>query len=46
MAIMMRGSVLSLELKPVMAKTFCELLGVWDRIWGFYDDEGAEDYSG
>jgi hypothetical protein len=29
-----------------MAKTCCELPGVWDRVWRLYDDEGAEDYSG
>jgi hypothetical protein len=46
MAILARGSVLSSEQKPVMVKACCKLLGVWDRIWRFYGDEGAEDYSG
>jgi hypothetical protein len=34
------------ESKPVMVEMCGELLGVWDRIWRFYDDEGAEGYSG
>jgi hypothetical protein len=46
MAISTQGSVLSSESKPIMAKMCCELPGVWDRIWRFYDDEGAEEYSG
>jgi hypothetical protein len=46
MAIVTCGLVLSSKSKPVMAKTHCELLGVGDRIWGFYDDNGTEGYSG
>jgi hypothetical protein len=39
------SSVLSPKPEPVTTKVICELLGVWDRIWRFYDD-GTEDYSG
>jgi hypothetical protein len=46
MAIAVCRSVPSLESKPIVVKTCCELPGVWDRIWGFYDDNSAEEYSG
>jgi hypothetical protein len=39
------GSVLVSELEPVTTKSCCKLPGVWDRVWGLYD-EGAEEYSG
>jgi hypothetical protein len=39
------GSVLMSELEPVTTESCCKLPGVWDRVWGLYDD-GAEDYSG
>jgi hypothetical protein len=46
MAILMGGSVLSSKPKPVMTKVCCELLRVWNGIWGSNSDNGAEGNSG
>jgi hypothetical protein len=46
MAALLQRYVLSSKPKPVTMKMCCELLRVWDRIWGFNSDDGTEGYSG
>jgi hypothetical protein len=46
MAILMQGLILSLAPEPVMTEVCCELPRIWDRVWRFNSDNGAEDYSG